>query len=157
MKVSGKSVNGRILSKGTKFALTSNATSNWYNGKDLYTYNPSQGETTVFRPTAEELAEVNPLLYLKSASNFKIVPSKNKKTGIETVVLVPKSSGTGVKNVMLELDSKTFLPKTIKITPSSGGAIEISITALKLNASVADSSFEYPKAKYPKAKIIDMR
>lgn len=157
IKMSGNTVTGKILSKGNKFALTSSVSSNWYNGTDLYTYIASKSETTVFRPSASELAQVNPLLYLKSASNFNVTATKTKKSGLETIVLIPKTSGTGVKSVTIDLDAKTFLPKYIKIIPSSGGPIDLTISNLKLNSSINDSSFTYPKSSYPKAKIIDMR
>lgn len=157
MKLSGQSVKGTIRSKGAKFALVSNASSNWYNGKSLYTYVSSQGETTVFNPSSSELADVNPLLYINSSSQFNVTGTKTKKAGIETVVLIPKKSGTGVKNVIIDLDASSFLPKTIRITPSSGGQVEISISNIKLNQKIADSSFEYPASKYKNTKIIDMR
>lgn len=157
MKTNGGTVKGKIVSKGNKFAITSNASSNWYNGVDLYTYLPSKAETTIFKPTAQELSEVNPLLYLKTASNYKVSATKTKKQGLETIVLIPKSSGSSVKSVTLDLDDKTFLPKSLKIISASGATIEISITNLKLNSSISDNAFAYPKSKYPKAKIIDMR
>lgn len=157
MKVGGKAISGKILSKGNKFAITSNVTSSWYNGSDLYTYNPSKGETTIFRPSASELADVNPLMYLKSASNFNVTATKTKKTGLETVVLIPKSSGSGIKSVTIDLDSKTFLPRYMKIIPSSGSAIDLTISNIKLNGAISDSSFSYPKSSYPKARIVDMR
>lgn len=157
MKIDGRTVKGNIVSKGSKFTLISGVNSNWYNGKNLYTYVPAKSETSVFTPTASELAEVNPLLYLNSASQFKAMGSKTRKAGIETVVLLPIKKGTGVKSVTIGLDAKTFLPKTINVEPTSGSIINITISNIKLNLRVADSTFEYPKAKYPKSQIIDFR
>lgn len=157
MSVGGNAIKGQILSKGKKFAITSNSTSSWYNGTDLYTYNPSAGETTVFKPTASELVEVNPLLYINSASDFKATASKQKKAGTETVILLPVKKNSGIRSVTLELDAKTFLPRSIKIATSSGTTSTISVSGIKLNTSLADSQFEYPKVKYKNAKIIDMR
>ena len=157
MKVEGQTIKGHLDSKGNKFSLVSNANSNWYNGRELYTYVPSQSETTVFKPTASELAEVNPLLYINTSSEFKVSGTKTKKPGLETVVLIPKKSGTGVSNVVIDFDANSFLPRAIKLTPSTGKAIEISISNVKLNPKLSDSAFEYPKEKYKKVKIIDMR
>lgn len=157
MSVNGQVVKGRIVSKGTKFALTSGAASSWYNGKDLYSYNPNSNETSIFRPTQSELAEVNPLLYLNSASDYKITGSKTKKTGVETMVLLPKKAGSGIKSVTIEVDSKSYLPKTIKIVPSSGVAMTLTVSNLKLNGQVNDNEFTYPSAKYPKATVNDLR
>lgn len=157
MNIDGKTVSGKIYQKGKKFAITSNVTSNWFNGTDLYTYLGDKNETTVFKPSASELAEVNPLMYIQSASNYKVMSSKTQKAGIMTVVLMPQKTGSGIKSVTIELDSKSYLPKTIKILPSSGAAITVSISGVSLNGSLVDSTFDYPKSKYPNAKVIDMR
>ncbi|MCH5217177.1 MAG: outer membrane lipoprotein carrier protein LolA [Muribaculaceae bacterium] len=157
MTLNGSTVKGTIKSKGDKFAIISNVTSNWFDGKELYTLNPSKKQTTIFRPTKAELIEVNPLLYLQSASDYKISGTKTKKAGVETVVLIPKSSGSGVKNVVIDLDSKTLLPKTIKLTPTAGDAIVMNVSNIKLNGSIADADFKYPKSKYPNVTIVDMR
>lgn len=157
MKINGQSVKGTISSKGNKFAIVSNLTSNWYNGKDLYTYNGMNKETSVFKPSASDLADVNPLLYISTAKNYNVSATKNKKTGLETVVLIPKQKGSSVKSVTIDFDASTYLPKSILVAPVSGGAIQLSLSNIKLNGSVADSQFEYPKSKYPKVKINDLR
>lgn len=157
LKGNGQNIKGKIYSKGKKFAITSNNTSNWYNGKDLYTYDASANETYLFTPTTKELTEVNPLVFLNMKDGFKIVGSKTKKEGIETVVLIPEKSGSGLKSVTIDLNSKTYLPETIKIVPSSGGIIQVGISNVKLNENIADSTFEYPKTKYPGVEINDMR
>lgn len=157
LKAQGNTVKGKILSKGKKFAVNTNSTSSWYNGTDLYTYQPSKSETTIFRPTATELAEVNPLLYINTADNFKVLGTKAKKAGVESIVLMPKNTSSGIKSVTIDLDSKTFLPKMLTIVPSSGGNMVVTISSIKLNSNIPDSSFNYPKQNYPKAKLIDMR
>lgn len=157
MKINGQSVSGTIQSKGSKFAIISGLSSNWYNGKDLYTYLPSKSETTVFNPSASELREVNPLMYISSASDYKVTGTKTKTQGLETIVLLPTRQGSNVKSVTIDLDAKTFLPKKIKVVPSSGGPIEVTLTNVKLNTQIPDNNFVYPKSKYSKARIIDMR
>lgn len=157
MAVGGRSCNGTLMSKGSKFCLTSNLTSSWYDGKSLWVYNPSSAETTVVKPDASELQEANPLLYISAASNFKVMSSKQKKAGNETVVLVPTKNGTGVKSVMLFINSSTYLPTSIEITPTSGSKVTLTLSNIKLNTSISDSKFTYPKSSYPKAKVVDLR
>lgn len=157
LTMGGKSTSGKLITKGSKFALTSGLTSSWYDGTCLYVYNPSTSETTVIKPSDTELAESNPLSYINSSGNYNVSGSKQATSGMETVVLIPKKSGTGIKNVMIQLNSSTFLPSKITMTPTSGGKITISLSNIKLNATVADSQFTYPKSQYPKAKIIDLR
>lgn len=157
MNINGENIKGQLYSKGKKFSLFTGVISNWYNGTDLYTYDSSNGETYIFRPTASELAEVNPLLYLNSAKDYKISGSKTKTKGIETIVLLPVKSTAPVKNIIFQIDSKTFLPISIRIFPKSGQTIDINLSNIKLNGVIGDNTFVYPKNKYPKAKITDMR
>lgn len=157
MTVGGGSVSGKIYTKGSKFAIITKSLSNWYNGKDLYTYNASQGETTVFNPTASDLAQINPLLYLSTASDYRIVSTNDSNEGAETIMLIPKAKNSSVKSLKIELNTSTYLPKTIKIVTSSGSKVDIKLSNIKLDQSISDSTFEYPKASYPKATINDMR
>ena len=157
MKINGQSCSGKLAAKGSKFALTSSVGSSWYNGSAMWSYSPSTGETTVMKPSSAELMEANPLMYARSSGNFTATFSKNKTAGKHTIVLVPKTKGSGLKNVTLVLNASTFLPEKVIVTPTSGAAVTVSISNLKLNASVSDSEFNYPKSKYPKAKIIDLR
>lgn len=155
MAINGSTVTGKIYSKGKKFAIITSPVSNWYNGKDLYTYNASQGETTIFSPTESELAEINPLLYISCADDYKVLGSKNIDDN--TVMLVPKEKNSSIKNVKIELNSTTYLPKKIGIKTSSGDNIDIKISNIKLNETIEDSTFEYPKTKYSNVPVTDMR
>lgn len=157
MNISGRACNGKLVAKGNKFAMTSNVGSSWYNGSDMYSYNPSSGETTVMKPSASELMEANPLMYARSSENYTASFSKQKTAGKHTLYLVPKKKNSGLKNVMMVLNASTFLPEKIVVTPTSGSAITVNVSNLNLNATVSDSQFNYPKSKYPKAKIIDLR
>lgn len=157
MNMGGKNISGTIYTKGKKFSLVSNLSSCWYDGANLWTYNPATSETMLTKPTASELAQSNPLLYINNASNFKVVSSKTVKKGCETVVLIPKSTSMGVKSVILYINSSTWLPESMEITPGSGSKMTIQLSNIKLNPSLSDNTFTYPKSKYPKVKIVDMR
>lgn len=157
LTVNGNSAKGSILTKGSKFVISSDAGSSWYNGKDLYSYNPVSNETTVFSPDESELAEVNPLLYLSSSDDYKVMGTKNKKDGFETAILVPKDKNSTIKKVTIDLDSSTFLPKLISVETKSGALIDLKISNISLDVSVSDSSFTYPSKTYSSAKIIDLR
>lgn len=157
MSINGRDVKGRILTKGNKFAILNDVSSNWYNGTELYTYVPSEEETTVFEPETDELPGINPLLYLKDASQYKLLTTKTKKDGIETVILVPRKAGGTVKRVSIDLDKTTYLPKVIDILTGQGENIKLVISNIRINGNIPDSEFVYPSSRYPAAKIIDMR
>ena len=60
LSASGRSVKGTLKSSGKKFALITPVSSSWFDGRNMWTYNPSSAETTLVNPTADEIAETNP-------------------------------------------------------------------------------------------------
>lgn len=150
------SAKGTMKVQGNKFQVTTPASSVWYDGKSMWTYSPQTKETTLTKPTVSELAEINPLLYLNAGSRF--TASFGKSGGNSTtLILTPKSKREGVKSVTLILNASTLLPQKILITPASGGTTTLSVSGVKTGQKFSSSTFTYPKASYPKVKIIDLR
>lgn len=153
----GKSVKGSLKTSGTKFAITTPYSSSWYNGKAMYTYNASSRETTIVTPTAAELAEANPLCYLKGYDkSFTAAFSKTMPKGKYEVILTPKKRNTGIKSVTLIINGKTMLPDAITVT--GGGATgKVVLNSVSLGGALPASTFEYPAKNYPKVEIVDLR
>lgn len=152
------SVNGTIKASGTRFAIETPASSSWYNGKELYTYNPRSKETTVVIPTAGEISEVNPLSYLNSyATAYKGTFAPKQTSGAYTVVLTPKNKYNAVKRVEVVINKTTWKPQRFVIEASSGEKSTLAIKQLNYNASVSSSTFAYPKGRFPGVEIVDLR
>ena len=157
LKSGGHTSKGTITSVGQKFSVILPQVSSWYNGKALYTYNPRTQETTVVTPTAQELLESNPLLYIKGGGGgYSYSFSTVKRTGKYVVDLVPKSKKSGIKKMTFTINAKTFQPERIAVTTTGGNTI-VDVTTFKAGVSAPASAFEYPKKKYPKAEIVDLR
>lgn len=151
---------GKISVKtlGNKFYVSMPEGEVWYNGSDLYTYNRNTKETTVVKPTAEELAESNPLAYVGGASaTYNVTFSTVKKSGKYVLELTPKSKGSEIKRVTLTVRQSDFVPEKIVVEASTGNPLTADITSFQSGASLSGSDFEYPKSKYPNAEIIDLR
>lgn len=157
MSGNGRTVKGSVKSSGNKFSVSMPEVSTWYNGKALYTYNARIGETTVTTPTAQELLESNPLLYVKGASNsYTYKFSTVKRTGKYLVELTPRTQKGSLKKITFTINSSTYHPERIAVT-TTGGSFTVDVTSLQTNATHTAATFEYPKTKYPKAEIIDLR
>lgn len=157
LQSAGQSGKGEIKSSGSKFMVSLPGISNWYNGKDLYTYNSKTGETTVVAPTARELLEVNPLLYVKNgASGYDYSFSTVKRNGKYVIDLTPKNKKSEIKKMTFTINSTSFEIERISVT-TSGGVTIVDINSFKKNMPIKASEFEYPKSKYPKAEIVDLR
>lgn len=155
-KMSGRRVSGTLLSKGQKFSLTASGTGTWYDGKNMWSYSSANGETTLWTPSKSELAESNPLLYLASATDYVVKPGSGAKSGEAVVVLTPKRRNSGVKSATVVINTSTNLPKSISISAGSG-SYNITFNTITLNPSLSDTQFVYPKSKYPKVPITDLR
>lgn len=152
----GRSTNGTVKTSGSKFAVLMPQVSSWYNGKALYTYNPRINETTVLTPTATELMESNPLLYVKGGTGYRYSFSPVKRTGKYVIDVVPVKKGSGIKKLTITVNSSSFAPEKITVDTGSGTSV-ITVTSFKGGVSVPASEFEYPKTRYPKAEIVDLR
>lgn len=149
---------GTLKSSGRKFAIQTSSTSTWYDGKNMWTYNARNNETTLMTPTPQEVAEANPLSLVNSyASMFSVAYAKTQTKGSKTIVLTPKSKHTGYKSVHVTIPDGTAIPSKLVVIPTSGQKVTVSITQVKRGQKLPDSTFSYPKSKYPKAEIVDLR
>lgn len=157
----GQGVAGSYQASASKFALITPGASTWFNGRYMWTYNKASGETTLVVPGSEEIAETNPLAYMRGyKSGFEaawVNPSGVKAAGTYDIRLKSKSNKSGVKQVDISLDKKTMMPLKFQIYPRGGSPVVVTVSNLSYNRKFAASAFEYPKNRYPKVKIIDLR
>ncbi len=151
-------VSGTIKASGKKFALQTSSTSTWYDGKSMWTYNAKNAETTLMTPTAQEVAEANPLSIVNTySSNFTASFAKSQTKGSKTIVLTPKSKQSGYRSVHVTIPEGSSFPSKLVVIPSSGQKVTVSISQVKSGQKLPDATFVYPKAKYPKVEIVDLR
>ncbi|MDE6696943.1 MAG: outer-membrane lipoprotein carrier protein LolA [Muribaculaceae bacterium] len=151
-------VSGTIKASGKKFALQTSSASTWYDGKNMWTYNVRNSETTLMTPTAQEIAEANPLSIVNSyTANFTAAFAKTQNKGSKTIVLTPKSKKLGYKSVHVTIPDGSIFPSKLVIIPSSGQIVTVTISQVKKDLKLPDATFIYPKSKYPKVEIVDLR
>ncbi len=157
ISANGRTSKGTIKSSGNKFSVLVPEVSTWYNGKDLYVYNQRTSETTVTVPTAQELLESNPLLYVKGgAGGYTYSFSPVKRNGKYVVDLVPRSKKSGIKKLTFTINATNFQTERIAVSVGSG-LTTIDVTSFKTGTPLSASEFEYPSSKYPKAEVVDLR
>lgn len=149
---------GSLKASGKCFTVSVPGSSSWYDGQQMWTYSASSKETTLFRPSASELAETNPLLYLAGgASSYNCAFAKGSSKSNYILSLTPKSRKTGIKSANISINGTTFAPTQISVKDQSGRTTTIKITNIRFGNKISASNFKYPKNKYPKIKIIDLR
>lgn len=151
-------LSGTMKASGKMFALQTSSTSTWYDGKSMWTYNAKNNETTLTTPTPAEVAEANPLSIVNSySSTFTAAFAKTQTKGSKTIVLTPKSKQSGYRSVHVTIPDGSPYPSKLVVIPSSGQKVTISISKVSSSQKLPASTFVYPKSKYPKAEIVDLR
>ena len=157
LTANGQTSKGTIKSSGSKFSVLLPQVSSWYDGKALYTYNPRTSETTIIEPTAQEMLESNPLLYVKGGGNgFNYSFSKIQKNGKYVVELLPRNKRSGLKKLIFTTNKSTFHPEKIEID-GGGMTSVVNVTSFKTGVSLPAGAFAYPRSKYPNVEIVDLR
>lgn len=151
-------LSGTLKASGKRFTVQTSSTSTWYDGKSMWTYNSRNNETTLMTPTPQEVSEANPLSIVNSySSQFTAAYAKTHSKGSKTIVLTPKSKKTGYKSVHVTIPDGSSIPTKLVVVPSSGQKVIVTISQVKTGLKLPESTFSYPKTKYPKAEIVDLR
>ena len=154
--ITAKTVKGSITLAGDKFAFSSPEMSTWFDGTTLWSYSADTQEVNLSNPTNEELQEINPFAFIKSArSDYKprLLYSDAKQDKIE---LTPKVKRVNLKKIEVTINKTSKLP-TLIVLYLKNSTIKIQITNTKIGKRLSSAAFQFNKAMFPKAEIIDLR
>lgn len=154
----GHSQSGTLNVHGRQFSVLTGSLSSWYDGRTLWTYDASEGEVTVSSPTPGELASMNPYAMLSSYKNeytARLVKSKVK--GTYAIQLSPRNASNPVRSALLTLRASDLQPVRLDVTARGGGSSAIVVTNIRKGVKLPNTTFQFPKSKYPKARVIDLR
>lgn len=154
----GRAFAGELKSSGIKFYNSNSYGSCWYDGKNMWTYNPSSKETTLTCPTPSEIAESNPLAYVKGYSKYYTSSIVSQgKNGMSTIKLVSKSKFAPAKQVILTINSTTFIPQRLVVTLANGETAQVAISNVRTGNKYSAGEFVYPNKRYPNVEVVDLR
>ncbi|MDE6383301.1 MAG: outer-membrane lipoprotein carrier protein LolA [Paramuribaculum sp.] len=148
---------GEMLFSGQRFHISAPQLLTWYDGTTQWTYLPQENEVSISEPTADELQQVNPFAVISTFQrgyNARLV--KSDKTS-KTVALTAQSKTAEIQSATITLTTSTMLPSRIDLTMKSGQKMSITITSISVGKSLNINAFRFPKARYPKAEIVDLR
>ncbi|MCM1440339.1 MAG: outer membrane lipoprotein carrier protein LolA [Roseburia sp.] len=158
IKNQGKSYKGNFKAKGNKFSFISSFSSIWYDGKNMWVYNPMSKETTLTCPDKAEVAETNPLSYISGYRKYYVASFSNRKVkGQYVVKLTPKKSSSGMPPVEISINQSTYKPVEFRISPKGMGITTVSFSSLNYNANISDTELKYPEKSYKNVEVVDMR
>ena len=154
----GEHSSGTLVMSGDKFHLSSDQVMAWYDGKTQWSYSSDTNEVNIIEPTPEELVAVNPFVIISSFKKAYTPTLLKSGAGIYRIRLTPLSKkGAQIKDVVLTLSAKTYLPSDISLTLDSGDRLDIKVKSVKSGANYPHSTFVFNKKQLPKAEIVDLR
>lgn len=152
------SVSGTLTASKNEFSIITGASSVWYNGTSMWTLNPSTKEVTLTTPTQSEIAESNPLYYVRNySSNYRLYFSKRTEKGSYLVLLNPIKSGSGIKAVEIAVNKSSYVPTRIIVRYDDDRRATVNLGNINYNANVSSTSFTYPASKYKGYELVDLR
>ena len=152
----GDVVNGKIVVAADKFALTSSALSTWFDGKTQWTLDSKTNEVNVTEPTNEELQQINPFAIISTfRKSYKSKMLKAQK-GQYKIELRPVDRKAEISHAIVVFNASTYLPVELQMT-TPNGLLVIKVKNAVVGGQLPQTTFRFDKAKYPKAKIVDLR
>lgn len=156
LEVDGNSGTGYIKLQGKKFVVNMGGSITWFDGKTMWTYIKENEEVNVTTPTAAQVAKMNPYAFVSFyKKGYKA--SMGKSTSSMHEVILTGQDGSAYSSVVLDINKKSNLPQTIKLTPAKGGSVKINCNSFLKNQKYTDATFRFNKKNYPKADVIDLR
>ena len=128
-----------------------------YDGKTQWTHQISEREVTLTNPTANELAEVNPLSFLKNyQANYKvnILSSAGGKYKIQ---LLGKRRSLYVRSAVVTVSATTWLPTRIDAELSNGGKLTVDVDSAVKGKAIPAAKFKFSTSANPGVEVIDLR
>lgn len=154
--ISGSSsARGTVICSGKKFKITGTANV-WYDGKTMWSLNPRTKEMTVSSPSAEEVAQSNPLMLIAGWANLFTAEFPKNAKNTNTIILTSRSKKSGMKGAVLTLAKG--IPAKLVITSQNGSKTTVTISNFKIGKSVAASTFSGQTAAGQKGiTVVDLR
>lgn len=150
-------ISGKIAVKGSCFAVNTSSNSTIYDGVTQWTISASDREISIFEPTADEIAQVNPFSIIKSYNrdyNLKMLQSDNS---IVKMQLTPKNVDSSIRTITITFGTVSKLPQHMSITLDDGSVLNVSISDIKTNADIPSARFSVSAKDYLGYEIIDLR
>lgn len=116
-------INGRPASmtlSGENFILDLGDAKIYFDGKTQWSYSAADNEVTIFEPTADELAQSNPLQILRRlASDYNGAPAKGSP---DSVRLTPVNKQSDIAEATVTFDPASGWPVAMTLITGSGRA-----------------------------------
>jgi outer membrane lipoprotein-sorting protein len=158
-----ESFDGQIYIKGNKIKIDAPGYEIYFDGKTQWVYNKEPNEVNISEPEEDEIQILNPsMIYeiYKKGCNYKYSGAKTdiKMRKVQEVILKPKDKKNDIKEVVLQINDKDYLPVFFHVYFKKNDLENIiHINKYDTKQNFSDDFFVFDATKYPDVEIIDLR
>jgi len=155
------SYDGTAYMKGNKFKIEIPDAITWFNGATQWVYIKDTEEVNITNPTGDELQAISPSVLFNIYKKGFDLKYKGEKTvggkSVYEIELTPQKKGTEFTKIIVEISKANNLFSKISVTDKSGIENILTIKSYQTGTSLIDTMFQFNKADYPNAEIVDLR
>lgn len=157
MQVDGDTYSAVLTMARDKFSYITGGMTVLYDGKTQWTIDTAEGEVSVTTPTAAELAETNPLAFVRAYKTNYTVTLVSQSQNSYVVKMEARSKSAYVRSALITVDGSTWLPTSVSATLSTGQTMQLGVSSATKGKTLPDATFRYGTKKYPGLEVIDLR
>lgn len=128
-----------------------------FDGKTQWTIDKGVKQVSITEPTPEEIAESNPLAFVRSYKKNYTVSKGGEAGGTYTLKLTARSKKLYVRSAQVVVSTSTWLPTHVTAQLSSGQTLTVRIDSSKVLSQAETPAFKFDQKNYPSFEIIDLR
>ncbi|WP_311552358.1 outer membrane lipoprotein carrier protein LolA [Porphyromonas endodontalis] len=147
---------GVLYTLGKKFRVRYNSIDTNYNGRELSFYNAEDRTYTIMHPSMEDLAALNPFVFLSSsASVYNIKELSGTKTS-RIIAFTLRKKMENITSLEVSFLRKTNAPSQIVGIFADGMRLVINITSIE-GETPSSQMFIQQQSSYPGSELVDLR
>lgn len=153
------SLSGTLVSNGNKFTLISPEYEDYSDGKNVWHFVKNNNEVELTQVNDENNVLNIVGLIERYAKDFRPKLIREEKRGnsiVNIIDLIPKGKSS-IAKIRIASDKNTNRLKEMTINIREGNTYTYIFNKYETGIKVRDNDFVFPKNKYPKAEIIDLR
>lgn len=150
-----------VIMKGDRYYYSTPESVCWYDGNTLWNGIAVDGELVevyLSNPSDEEIAASNPFLMMSHHEGFGI-SAPDSRTLLFTAEDQKEGACGGILKISVTFDAEghpSVIALRSKLQKASDPDIILKVTAFR-TGGISDSDFTFPKSKWPRAEVIDLR
>lgn len=151
---------GSLQVQGSKFKISSNHMTTWFDGHTQWTMLTGSDEVNVSTPTAAELQQVNPYTFLnlyKNGYNLKLANTNYHGKSCHEVRLLAQNHANAIQLLIAVIDKQNHLPYSIRIKDNKGEWTRIRVNGIHTHRKWNDANFRFNTKAHPGIEVIDLR